>query len=169
MTRHRFAAGKIGKSRSAPPGLALSSGTNAVTGQKRGASPAKPTSPPSGAAPEPPPGKWPDGKPAPRNWGTYPCAWCGEKHSTYRCDGKPSEYDPDTDLPSDRIVDRTVDARPFANGLLESFRSKLPTPAEEYDRQLAASTLLEMATVLLDMCANLRKLAATMTDSDDAA
>lgn len=46
--------------------------------------------------------------------------------------------DPDTDLPSDRI-----EPRPFGNGILESYRSKLPTPDDEFDSTLAASVLRE--------------------------
>lgn len=70
--------------------------------------------------------------------------------------------DPDT-LPSDRIEPG------WGNGVLDSYRSKLPTPPDETTNALAASTLLEMADTLLDMCANLRKLAATMHDPNEAA
>lgn len=56
---------------------------------------------------------------------------------------------PDRDLPSDRIIDgrrsnafaKTLPERPFGNGVLESFRSSLPTPPDAYERDLTASVL----------------------------
>lgn len=217
--RHRFIAGRIGRGKTLPAAAVLSGGTepqaNPVTGEKRGASPDKPTRPPTGPASEPPPGP---GRRC-RYCDTVNCtktmciAMAGHdrRHRGVRpdpavevelCgDGEqlPGESfedfenrvktaywkrelsepaDPDRDLPSARIVlppDPVTDvefddeSRPFGNGILSSFEAKLPTPPDRIGDTVVASTLLEMADTMLEMCANLRKLAATMTDSDEAA
>lgn len=62
----------------------------------------------------------------------------------------------------------TYSGRPWGNGMLESLRSKLPTPDDQLRDTLVASILEQMAQTHAKLAEDMRKLADTLREDGAA-